>query len=124
MNRATRWLSLLAAGALLPALLGCAPPISGLNAPTEPSVAPSPGGATVLIQGFAFVPPTVTIKAGETVTWTNKDGVPHDATFAPDFTTGYISQGGSFTRRFDTPGTYTYACKEHPAMAASSVVVQ
>jgi plastocyanin len=77
----------------------------------------------VAIQGFAYIPPTVTIKAGETVTWTNKDGVPHDATFS-DFTTGYISQGESFTKRFDKPGTYIYICKEHPAMAQASVVVQ
>jgi plastocyanin len=65
----------------------------------------------------------VTIKAGETVTWANKDGVSHDATFY-DFTTGHISQGESFTRRFDALGTYTYICKEHPAMAQASVVVQ
>jgi plastocyanin len=123
MNRATRWLCLLAAAALLAALFGCAPSSAGTLVPTAPSVAPSAGGATVLVQGFAFVPPTVTIKAGETVTWTDEDGVPHDATFS-DFTTGYISKGQSFTRRFDKPGTYTYICKEHRAMAAASVIVQ
>ncbi len=122
MNRAMRWGCLLAAAMLAVGLLGCAASTPTLT-PTSPSVAPTSGGATVAIQGFAFVPLTVTIKAGETVTWTDKDGVPHDATFS-DFTTGYISQGQSFTRRFDTPGTYTYLCKEHPAMAQGTVIVQ
>jgi plastocyanin len=117
-----RWVCLFAAAILAVGVLGCAPSTPTLT-PTSPSVAPTSGGVTVVIQGFSFVPLTVTIKAGETVTWMDKDGVPHDATFS-DFTTGYISKGQSFTRRFDTPGTYTYLCKEHVAMAQGTVIVQ
>ena len=38
------------------------------------------GGAPVEIKGFAFNPASVTIKVGETVTWTNKDGTTHTVT--------------------------------------------
>ena len=123
MDRNARWMVLAAAAALVAGLLGCAPSSAGTLAATARSVVASPGGATVVIRDFVFVPSTVTIKRGETVTWTDEDGVPHDATFS-DFTTGYISKGQSFTRRFDNPGTYTYVCKEHPAMAAATVVVE
>jgi len=101
-------------------LAGCGP--SG-SQPTTPSVAPSSGGATVVIKDFAFTPATVTIKAGETVTWRNEDGVPHDAT-GDGFTSGSISQGQSYTRKFDKRGTYTYVCSVHPSMAAATVVVR
>ena len=40
------------------------------------------GAAQVTMQGFAFNPATITIKAGGTVTWTNQDGVNHNATAA------------------------------------------
>lgn len=123
MKRITRFWLLLMAAVLAAGMLGCSAAASGSLTATAPSATPSAAGATVVIRAFVFVPPSVTIKAGETVTWTNEDGVPHDATFS-DFTTGYISQGQSFTRRFDTPGTYSYLCKEHPSMAPATVVVR
>jgi len=110
-------------GVALWALAGCGPSMSGVGKPTTPSVAPTSGGATVVIKDFAFTPPTVTIKVGETVTWRNEDGVPHDAT-ADSFTSGSISSGESYTRKFDKAGTYTYVCKVHPSMAAAMVIVQ
>ncbi len=103
-------------------LAGCAAKMGGV-APTTPSVTPAAGGATVVIKDFAFTPATVTIKVGETVTWRNDDGVPHDAT-SPDWTSGSISSGQSYTRAFDTAGTFTYVCKVHPAMKAATIIVQ
>lgn len=110
------------AGALL-ATGGCGPSMAGGSRPSTPSVAATPAGATVVISGFAFNPGSVTITAGQTVTWRNDDGVPHDAT-GSDWTSGSISSGESYTRHFDTPGTYTYICKVHPAMKSATVVVQ
>src|SRR5215208_218222 len=37
-------------------------------------------GPSVTIKDFAFHPKTLTISVGDTVTWTNKDSEPHDAT--------------------------------------------
>lgn len=104
-------------------LAGCGSSTSGGGVPSAPSVSPTSGGATVTIKGFAFTPLTVTIKPGQTVTWRNDDSVGHDAT-GDSFTSGTIDPGASYTRTFDTPGTFTYVCKRHPSMAPGTVVVE
>jgi plastocyanin len=73
--------------------------------------------ATDTIANFAFKPKTITITAGETVTWSNRDSVGHSAT-ADDgsFDTGVIAGGSSGQRSFDTAGTYTFHCTPHPFM--------
>jgi plastocyanin len=97
--------------------------MGGGSGPSAPSVTATPAGVTVVISNFAFNPGSVTISAGQTVTWRNDDGVPHDAT-GSDWTSGSISRGESYTKRFDTPGTFTYVCKVHPAMKSATVIVQ
>lgn len=76
------------------------------------------------ISDFAFNPDPVTIKAGESVTWTNQDSAPHTAT-AQDrdvLQSGTLNQGESFTQTFDTPGTYEYFCEFHPDMKGVIIV--
>lgn len=82
--------------------------------------------ATITISGNQFTPAIVTIKAGGTVTWENKDRVAHTAT--PDqenaFTgTGAIESGAmSDAIPIKKPGTYTYYCEFHPSMKGTIVV--
>lgn len=65
----------------------------------------------------------VTIHAGETVKWTNNDSVNHTATADDnEWGTGTIKPGGSFVRRFEEPGTYTYFCSYHPEMTGTIIV--
>ncbi|MCO5934364.1 plastocyanin/azurin family copper-binding protein [Mucilaginibacter sp. RB4R14] len=102
---------------------------SGSNdpAPTKSTTptAPTTGGASVSISGFAFSPASVTIKAGEAVKWTNADTAPHTATdVAGSFDSGMLNQSGSFSHTFATAGTYTYKCVIHSTMATATVVVQ
>lgn len=92
----------------------------------KPKVAPTPStpAATVAIQNFAFVPASVTIKAGNSVTWTNMDTAPHTATeLANAFDSGSLATGKTFNFTFNTPGTYTYHCLIHSMMANATVVV-
>ena len=78
---------------------------------------------TVTISDFAFSPATVTITAGDTVTWTNTDPVVHTATSTTGaFDSGDIAQGDSFSVTFTTPGTYDYFCTPHPTMTGQIVV--
>jgi len=78
---------------------------------------------TVQIKGFAFAPRTITVKVGNTVTWTNGDSVGHTATADDDsFDTGLLAKGQSGSVTFDTPGTYTYFCTPHPNMKATVLV--
>jgi plastocyanin len=81
------------------------------------------GGAQVTIKDFAFDPTSVTIKAGESVTWTNQDSAGH--TVAGDnneFESGDLAKGASFRFTFDKAGTYTYHCGIHPTMKGTVVV--
>jgi plastocyanin len=81
-------------------------------------------GGTVSIDNFTFGPQTLTVKAGTTVTWTNKDDIPHGIASANNaFTRSRAldtDDGYSFT--FTTPGTYQYFCYIHPHMVGTIVV--
>jgi plastocyanin len=90
------------------------------------------GGAEVSMQNIQFDPADVTIKAGETVTWTNDEGVPHDVDKTsgpgPQFSSGPeggMMEGDSFAQTFDQPGTYEYVCRVHaPGMAGTVEVTE
>jgi len=75
----------------------------------------------VEIRDFKFMQNTLTINAGDSVTWTNADGVPHTAT-GSDFDTGKLAKGQSKTVKFDKPGSYTYVCSFHTGMKGTIVV--
>ncbi|MBM4435620.1 MAG: hypothetical protein FJ028_11100, partial [Chloroflexi bacterium] len=79
--------------------------------------------AAVTIQGATFTPASVTIDAGESVTWTNLDGIPHSAKADNNaFDTGVFSTG-SRTATIANPGTYGYFCAVHPVMRGTVTVV-
>jgi plastocyanin len=65
---------------------------------------------------------------GETLVWTNVDGVPHTVTSGsrgqaePGFDSGFIGPGQSFVLKFNEPGEYSYTCTLHPFMNAKVVV--
>ena len=84
----------------------------------------SGGGAKVTMQGIKFNPAGVTIKAGDTVTWTNKDSVGHDVT-GDNFKSGDsggMQNGDTFAQTFDKKGTFDYVCTVHPGMKGSVTV--
>jgi plastocyanin len=84
----------------------------------------SAGAATIVVaRDFMFGPASLTVSAGSTVTWTNKDDEPH--TVVSDtalFRSGALDTDESFSFRFDKPGTYHYACSIHPRMVGTIVV--
>jgi plastocyanin len=75
----------------------------------------------VAIVDFAFSPATLTITAGDTVTWTNSDTVAHTAT-GSGFDSGLLDQGDSYSFTFSAAGTYDYVCTPHPTMTGQIVV--
>jgi plastocyanin len=88
------------------------------------------GGAQVGMANVQFDPKDLTVKAGETITFTNDESVPHDVhkTSGPgeDFSsgdTGGMQEGDTFELKLDQPGKYDYVCKVHaPGMAGSITV--
>jgi plastocyanin len=81
-------------------------------------------GATVVISRFRYVPATVTVKAGGTVTWTNRDFAPHTATTktTSSFNTGTLNRFRSKRITFSRPGVYRYGCLFHGFMNGTVVV--
>ena len=86
-------------------------------------VSAGPGSNEVWIQGMAFTPATITVVAGTTVTWTNKDAVAHTVTSDVGlFDSGTFSNAGTYSYIFATTGTFAYHCAFHPSMIAKVVV--
>jgi plastocyanin len=74
---------------------------------------------TVLIEGMRFQPEGLTVAAGDTVVWINKDMVPHTATSAAaGFDSLEIAPGKSWTHAVATTGEFDYTCTYHPLMKA------
>jgi plastocyanin len=65
-------------------LVGAVLPGSAQTAP----LARQANANAVSIENFTFMPQTLTVKAGTTVTWTNKDDIPH----------GIASENNAFAR--------------------------
>jgi len=79
---------------------------------------------TVDIKDFAYVPDSIEIPVGATVTWTNSDTAPHTAT-ARDreaLQSGTLNQGDSYSQTFDQPGTFDYFCEFHANMKGTIIV--
>ena len=72
---------------------------------------------TVTIEGTSFQPERLTIAAGDTVVWVNKDPFPHTATSSSGaFDSGTIAPERSWKRKFATTGDFRYLCSLHPTM--------
>ena len=88
------------------------------------------GGTQVSMKNIQFNPKDVTVKAGETVTFTNDEAVAHDVhkTSGPgdDFAsgpTGGMQEGDTFKLTLDKAGKYEYVCDVHaPGMAGTITV--
>ena len=88
------------------------------------------GGTQVSMKNIQFSPKDVTVKAGETITFTNDEAVAHDVhkTSGPgkDFAsgpTGGMQEGDTFELTLDKPGKYEYVCDVHaPGMAGTITV--
>jgi plastocyanin len=79
------------------------------------------GAKSVDISHFAFHPPTLKVKRGAKVAFTNSQNVTHTAS-SDSFDTKRIAPGTSVTVRFGHKGTFPYHCKIHPFMKGKIVV--
>src|SRR6266567_9375235 len=77
----------------------------------------------VKIDNFVFNPQTITVRAGDTVTWVNHDDIPHTATSKTGaFRSKALDTDDKFSFTFTTPGSFAYFCALHPHMTGSIVV--
>jgi len=84
---------------------------------------PPASSADVKIDNFAFAPETLTVAVGTTVTWTNRDDIPHTVVSTDGvFKSKVRDTDETFAYKFDKAGTYTYFCSIHPKMTGKVVV--
>jgi plastocyanin len=102
------------------------PSMGGAPAGTASATAPVPvGGNQVGIDNFAFVPATLTVPVGSTVTWTNHDEEPHTvAANDGSFHSPGMGTRATYSHTFSTAGTFDYVCSIHPSMHGTVVVTQ
>ena len=70
----------------------------------------------VHIDNFVFQPPELKIKVGTTVTWTNRDDIPHTVVSAGKFRSKTLDTDDKFSFTFTNAGDYKYFCSLHPHM--------
>ena len=110
-DRSSRWAVALAAAVLGVALPGTSPAIAATTT------------QTVVIDGTAFSPLTLTVRRGDRVRWVNKDPFPHTATASDrSFDSHDIAPGKSWTYVARKQGSFDYVCTLHPNMKGTLVV--
>ena len=89
----------------------------------SPSVTANDQSSTVTIDNFSFGPQTVTVPVGATVTWTNRDDIPHTSVSTDGvFKSKVMDTDEKFSYTFAKAGTYPYYCSIHPKMTGQVVV--
>ena len=84
----------------------------------------NPGSAhaeemTVKIDNFTFEPALLTVKVGTTVTWKNRDDIPHTVVSAGKFRSKAMDTDDSYSFTFTAAGDYPYFCSLHPHMTGT-----
>ena len=113
-------------------------PAPGSAAPASAAAGsggPASGNAISIIQK-TFQPANLTVKAGDTVTWTVTQAIsdPHSVTsgsYKDTSTAGKVfdsgiklkSNGDSFSFQFTTAGTFSYFCAVHPDTMSGTITV-
>ena len=99
-------------------------PIAITDVPLENTVASAGAdGPQVVVDNFSFSPAAATVPAGATVTWTNRDDVPHNiVSTEKKFASPVLDTDQKFSYRFEVSGTYPYYCSIHPRMTGRIVV--
>jgi amicyanin len=83
----------------------------------------APATTDVKIDNFTFGPADVTVKAGSTITWTNRDDIPHTVVSTDKaFKSKVLDTDDHYSFTFASAGTFTYFCSIHPKMTGRIVV--
>jgi len=117
---------------VLAGALSCFSERSALTDPIDeqgcnvPGTAIGNNRAVVLIRNFRFLPDTVRIRAGGTVTWVNcetGDIEPHTSTSTTNvWDSGPIAPGTSHAQTYGSVGSFSYFCQPHPSMRGVVIV--
>jgi len=77
----------------------------------------------VKIDNFSFGPAALTVPVGTTVTWTNRDDIPHTVVSTDGvFKSKVLDTDEKFSFTFSKAGTFPYFCSIHPKMTGKVIV--
>jgi len=118
MIRKTVWIGGLLATVMVATLL-----LLSAGSPRSSAQTPQPATAEVKVDNFSFGPATLTVPVGTTVTWTNRDDIPHTIVSTDKvFKSKVLDTDEKFSFTFAKAGTYSYFCSIHAKMTGSVVV--
>jgi Icc protein len=81
-----------------------------------------PETTEVKIDNFSFGPGTLTVPVGTTVTWTNRDDIPHTVVSTDGvFKSKVLDTDEKFSYTFGKAGTFPYFCSIHPKMTGKVI---
>ena len=121
-TRVSIWAQI-AGGMLLPLIAFSADWLPARGVAYEAPQQAAAATAEVKIDNFSFSPQEITVSAGTTIVWTNRDDIPH--TVVSDdkvFKSKVLDTDQQFSFTFTKPGSYPYFCSIHPKMTATVVV--
>lgn len=99
--------------------------ITGASSAGDKPVELEPREHQVEIKGFLFVPDSIDVKPGDTITWTNRDLVPHTATASDkSWDTGLINKDESKSIVVSPGMDSDYFCLFHPTMVAKVEMIE
>ncbi len=80
---------------------------------------------TVEMKEYSFTPTVLTVKAGTTIEFINRDDMKHNAVAVDgSFKTELLEKGQAATIKLDKPGTYEYYCEPHKSFMKGTIIVQ
>ena len=85
------------------------------------------GSVSISIRNLAYSREKITIKKGSTIAWTNEDSMAHTVTStssSDSFDSGTLEKDQTFSKTFNSVGTFDYFCSFHSSMKAEVVVVE
>ena len=82
----------------------------------------------VIYKNFDITQPSITVKKGTTVTWTNEDSAKHDVTPVTETeefkASKLFGKGETYSVTFNTVGSFDYYCSPHPYMKGTVEVTE
>ena len=119
MTKKNMWI----VGAATPVVIAMLLLLAGTPNVTANTQQAAPATAEVKIDNFSFGPGTLTVPVGTTVTWTNRDDIPHTVVSTEGvFKSKVLDTDEKYSFTFSKAGTFPYFCSIHPKMTGKVVV--
>ena len=101
-----------------------AAPAASTPAAASSSASGGSGEVKIAMKNIAFAPDDVTVKVGQTITWTDEEPVEHNvvAQSGAKFESDIFGEGKSYSFTPKSPGVIKYECTLHPGMDGTITV--